>query len=87
MKKRTSEMDKHEMSNIKGNSKIKTNFWIKTCDQGNALVKIGYAGFHASGKSCGQNGPKFITSSIFLPNIKSNVSFFFLHNVDYGTAK
>ena len=29
-----------------------------------------YAGFHASGKICGQNGPKFITPSIFCQTSK-----------------
>ena len=28
-----------------------------------------YAGFHASGKSCGQNGPKFIREASKLKNV------------------
>ena len=28
-------------------------------------IEDSYAGFHASGKGCGQNGPKFIAPSIF----------------------
>ena len=51
-----------------------------------ALVRV-YAGFHASGKRCGQNGPKFITPLILCQISKVMSAFFFLQNVDYGRAK
>ena len=46
-----------------------------------------YAAIHASGKSCGQNGPKIIAPSILGQLSKMMSGFFSLLNVDYGTAK
>ena len=40
------------------------------------LVATLINGFHASGKSCGQNGPKFITPSIFCQISKMMSDFF-----------